>query len=225
MSSSKLFLFALLTKIPKSPTTHIFSKIPSPCFDNKIPKIPHHLHLLQNFISFQNFLSPSSLKFYFPTTRDLFIWVLSFSHPQLLLSLLKEIFIPSSLRSTISTGLGPSLSLLFSIVLCYWRSICMGTSFFSPLVAALSSQDFFFQARRSAISTNTTLCFCYPYQFQICHIWYLYNCVCEVLWYWDWKQWPWWASQSSDKPYQWYIYILTKDFYSIVHFGIMFRNI
>ena len=48
------------------------------------------------------------------------------------------------------------LSLLFS-------SICMGISFYSPSVAALSCQDFF-SAHRSAISTGTALCFCYPYQ-------------------------------------------------------------
>ena len=80
-----------LTKFPKSPITRICSKIPSPCSVNKIPIIPHYLHLLQNFISFLNFLSPS-LKFYFPATRDLFISLLSFSHPHLLLSFLKEIF-------------------------------------------------------------------------------------------------------------------------------------
>ena len=104
------FLLALLTKIPKSPTTCIFSEIPSPCSINKIPKISHYLHLLQNFISFLNFLSPSSLKFYFPATKDLFIRVLSFYHPQLLLSLLNEFFFSSSLRSTISTSIAPFLS-------------------------------------------------------------------------------------------------------------------
>ena len=107
--SPKISFFLLWTKIPKSLTTCIFSKT-SPCSVNKISKIPHYLHLLQNFISFLNFPSPSSLKFYFPAARDLFIWVLSFFHPQLLLPLLKEIFFPSSLRSAIFIGIAPSLS-------------------------------------------------------------------------------------------------------------------
>ena len=89
--SKNFSLLALLTKIPKSLTTRIFSKT-SPCSVSKISKIPHYLHLPQNFISFLNFPSPSSLKFYFPATRDLFIWVLSFFHPQLPLPFLKEIF-------------------------------------------------------------------------------------------------------------------------------------
>ena len=68
-----------LTKFPKSPITRICSKIPSPCSVNKIPIIPHYLHLLQNFISFLNFLSPSSLKFYFPAIRDLFMCIVFLS--------------------------------------------------------------------------------------------------------------------------------------------------
>ena len=132
-----------LTKFPKSPITRICSKIPSPCSVNKIPIIPHYLHLLQNFISFLNFLSPSSLKFYFPATRDLFISLLSFSHPHLLLSFLKEIFSFFLLLGLQFPQVLLPLSLLFSIVFCYQRSICMGTSSFSPSVVALSSQIFF----------------------------------------------------------------------------------
>ena len=158
------FLLALLTKIPKSPTTHIISKIPSPLSINKILKIPHYLHLLQNFISFLNCPSPSSLKFYFPATRDLFIWVLSLSHPQLLLPLLKEIFF-SFFPQVFDFHRYCTLSFFFSLLFLATRDLFVWVFPFSHPQLLLSLLRIFFSAHRSTISTGTALCFYYPYQF------------------------------------------------------------
>ena len=200
MSSSKLLLFALLTKIPKSPTTRICSKIPSPCSINKILIIPHYLHLFQNFFSFLNFLSPLSKILFSHYQRSIYMGIVFLSPSVAALSSQGNCFFLSSLRFAISTSIVPSASVvaLSSQKKNFYPQICNFYRYcpLFPLFISISDLPYliFVQLRGSMILRLETV-----------------TLISQPIW-----------QQSISMIY---IYILTENFYSIVHFGIIFRSI